>query len=74
MKVTFNLRSGIGPITLDLPGDDDKIISSIKAAIKTDDILDLTDVRGDRFVLPASMIGYVLVPTTEAHRVGFGRA
>lgn len=74
MKVTLNLRSGIGPITLDLPGESENVISTIKAAIKAGEILDLTDVRGDRFMLPASMIGYVLVPTTEAHRVGFGRA
>ena len=33
-----------------------------------------TDTKGDRVVIPASMIGYVLVPTSQSHRVGFGRA
>ncbi len=74
MKVTFNLRSGVGPITLDLPGQDDAIVANIKSAIDSESTLELTDDRGDRVLIPTDAIGYVLFPTTQPHRVGFGRA
>ncbi|WP_099331533.1 DUF3107 domain-containing protein [Actinomyces minihominis] len=74
MKITFNLRSGIGALTLELAGDEEEIMERIKTAIEHGTILDLTDVKGDRVVIPGQAIGYVLVPTSQSHRVGFGRA
>ena len=74
MKVTFNLRSGVGTLSLEVGGNEDEIMAQVKEAIETNSILDLTDTKGDRVVIPASMIGYVLVPTSQSHRVGFGRA
>ena len=73
MKVTLNLRSGIGPVSLDLPGDDEEVLDQIKKSLAEGEILDLTDAKGDRLVIPADAIGYVLVPATQSPRVGFGR-
>ena len=74
MKVTFNLRSGVGTLSLEVAGNEDEIMAQVKEAIETNSILDLTDTKGDPVAIPASMIGYVLVPTSQSHRVGFGRA
>lgn len=68
MKVTFNLRSGVGTLSLEIAGNEDEIMAQVKEAIETNSILDLTDTKGDRVVIPASMIGYVLVPTSQSHR------
>ena len=65
MKVTFNLRSGVGTLSLEIAGNEDEIMAQVKEAIETNSILDLTDTKGDRVVIPASMIGYVLVPTSR---------
>lgn len=73
MNVTFNFRSGVGPLTLELPGEEDAILTQIKIAIEKGEVLDFTDTKGDRVVIPAQMIGYVMAPTTAAHKVGFGR-
>lgn len=73
MKVTFNFRSGVGPLTLDLPGEEADVLDQIKKAIEDSDVLDFTDTKGDRVIIPSTVIGYVMVPTTSAHKVGFGR-
>lgn len=73
MEVTFNLRSGIGPLNLDLDEDEDRLFARIKEAMNNDTLLDLTDTKGDRVVISGRMIGYVLAPTETAHKVGFGR-
>ena len=73
MKITFNFRSGVGPLTLELPGEETDLVNQIKSAIEKGEVLDFTDTKGDRVVIPAEMIGYVIAPTTAAHKVGFGR-
>ena len=73
MKVTFNLRSGIGPVSLDLPGEDEEVLNHIKKSLQEGGLLDLTDAKGDRLVIPSDIIGYVLVPASQSPRVGFGR-
>ena len=73
MKLTFNFRSGVGPLTLDLPGKEEDVLAQVKKAIEDGSVLDLTDTKGDRVIIPATVIAYVMVPTTAAHKVGFGR-
>ncbi len=73
MKVTINLRSGIGPLNLDLDGDEDQIFAQVKDAMTNGTLLDLTDTRGDRVIISGKMIGFVLSPTDTSHKVGFGR-
>lgn len=73
MKITINLRSGIGPIPLEVDGEEEAVLTHIKRTIEENGIVDLTDSKGDRVVIPAAMIGYVMIPATISHRVGFGR-
>lgn len=74
MKLTINFRSALAPLTMDLDRDEHEVLGEVKEAISSDGILDFTDIKGDRIVLPASAIGYVSVPSGVARRVGFGRS
>lgn len=73
MKLTLNFRSALTPLTLDLPGSEDEILAHVKAAIENNEILDLTDTRGERVLVPARSIGYAVVPSPQTTPVGFGR-
>ncbi|MFZ1382593.1 MAG: DUF3107 domain-containing protein [Scrofimicrobium sp.] len=73
MKLVLNLRDGIPPLALDVEGDEETILETVRNAINKGEILDLTDAKGERVLVPASAIGYALVPTRKASPVGFGR-
>lgn len=73
MKLVLNLRDGIPPLALDIEGDEDSVLETVKNAINKGEILDLTDSKGERVLIPASAIGYALVPSRKSSPVGFGR-
>ena len=73
MKLTLNFRHGIAPLTLDLRGSENEVLAQVKQAIDNDEVLDLTDSKGERVLVPASTIGYALVPSRPSTPVGFGR-
>ncbi len=73
MHLTFNFRSGLAPLTLELEGNEDDVLTKVREAIEGKAILDFSDVRGERFLIPAGAIGYVVVPSRPSTPVGFGR-
>lgn len=73
MKLILNLRSGLAPLTLELSGSEEEVLQQVREAIEGNSVLDLTDARGERVIVPASVIGYATVPSRETHPVGFGR-
>ncbi len=73
MHVTFNFRSGLAPLTLELDGSEDDVLAKVRGAIEQKEILDFSDARGERFLIPAASIGYVVVPSRPSTPVGFGR-
>ncbi len=73
MHLTLNFRSGLAPLTLELDGNEDDVLARIRAAIEGKEILDFTDLRGERFLIPATSIGYAVVPSRPSTPVGFGR-
>ncbi len=73
MKLVLNLRDGVAPLTLDIDAEEDVVLNQVREAIKNQEVLDLTDVRGERVLVPSSSIGYALVPTKQQTPVGFGR-
>ncbi len=73
MHLVLNFRSGLAPLNLDLPGEEEEILALVREAIASESLLELTDARGDRYVIPGQSIGYAAIPTHAAHPVGFGR-
>lgn len=73
MKLVLNLRDSVAPLALEIDGDEEAILSQVRKAIETQEILDLTDSKGERVLIPSSSIGYALVPSKQHAPVGFGR-
>lgn len=73
MKLVLNLRDGIPPLSLDVEGDEEAVLEAVRTAIENGEILDLTDSKGERVLVPADAIGYAMVPSRQATPVGFGR-
>lgn len=73
VKLTLNFRAAIAPLTLDIEGDAELILSDLKKAIEDDTVIDFTDKEGERVVIPANAIAYAVVPARTPSPVGFGR-
>lgn len=50
----------------------DDVKKDVSAAIADGSLLELTDKKGRKLVVPGGQIGYVEIGTEEQHRVGFG--
>jgi hypothetical protein len=80
VEITIGVRDIAREITLDVSGDADTIVSDVTAvltkAAKGDGaaVLDLTDEKGNRTIVPASALGYVQIGASEPRRIGFGGA
>ena len=73
MRITFNFRYGLSPLTLELEGDEATLLAQVEDALENGTLLKLTDIKGERVMIPGSEVSYVLIPS-ESHRpVGFGR-
>ena len=73
MKLTLNFRAAITPLSLDIDGDVEDILSQLKKAIEEGTVIDFTDKEGERVVVPADAIAYAVVPARAPSPVGFGR-
>lgn len=73
MKLVLNFRDGVAPLALDLHETEEEVLDMVRAAITGGEILDLSDARGERLLIPAASIAYVMVPSRQTSPVGFGR-
>lgn len=73
MKIVIGLRHGGGQLSFELDWKEEDLVSELQKIRESDGLLDFSDVKGDRVLLPADSIGYILVPTETERRVGFGR-
>ncbi|MBZ2197618.1 DUF3107 domain-containing protein [Occultella gossypii] len=81
MEITIGIKNVARELSLEISEDGDAVVASInealaKAAGGTDGadgaVLDLTDTKGRRVVVPIAALGYVEIGADEPRRVGFG--
>ncbi|MFV0252381.1 MAG: DUF3107 domain-containing protein [Beutenbergiaceae bacterium] len=78
MEITIGVRDVPRELTLEFSGDADKVADQVgevlsKAANGDNGaVLDLTDDRGNRVLVPAATLGYIQIGAQEARQVGFG--
>lgn len=73
MKFQIGLRHGAGLLSFETTFDADQLRQQFEEARESGGILDFTDTRGERALVPADSIAYVLIPSERELRVGFGR-
>lgn len=73
MEITIGVRQVARELTFESPLSPDEIAAEITKAL-SGPVLDLTDARGRRLVIPSDAIGYVEIGADEPRRIGFATA
>ena len=71
MEITIGIRQVAREISVETSLSADEIAAAVEKAL-AGSILDLTDTRGRRVVVPSAAIGYIEIGAEEQRRVGFG--
>lgn len=71
MEITIGIRQVARELTLETTQSADEVTAAVEKAL-AGSILDLTDNRGRRVVVPSEAIGYIEIGAEESRRVGFG--
>ena len=71
MEITIGIRQVAREISVETSLSADEVATAVEKAL-SGSILDLTDTRGRRVVVPSAAIGYIEIGAEEQRRVGFG--
>ena len=72
MEVKFGITDIAREVTIETLATPDEIADQIRTAVENSSLVDLTDDKGRRILVPASKIGYVDLGAPAARAVGFG--
>ncbi|MEO7754002.1 MAG: DUF3107 domain-containing protein [Terracoccus sp.] len=71
MEVRIGVQNVAREITFETALSADELIEAVKAA-RSSDVLELTDDKGGRIVVPTASLGYVTTGAEKKGGVGFG--
>lgn len=71
MNIVIGVRGSARELALELDLDREELARRLDSAIAEQSVLDLVDVKGQRFLVPARSIGYVQMTEQVERRVGF---
>ncbi len=71
MEVRIGVQNVAREITFETALSADELVEAVKAA-RSSDVLELTDDKGGRIVVPTSSLGYVTTGGEKKGGVGFG--
>ena len=71
MEITIGIRQVARELSVETSLSADEVAAAVEKAL-AGSILDLTDTRGRRVVVPSAAIGYIEIGAEEQRRVGFG--
>lgn len=75
VEVKIGIENTARELSLTSKDGADEVYKAVAAALAAGDgVLELTDEKGHRVLVPAAKVAYVEVGTTENRRVGFGAA
>lgn len=72
MEVRIGVQQAARELVLDSTETADAVAQKVADAIAGEGLLDLTDEKGRRVVVPAAKLAYVEIAAAESRRVGFG--
>ena len=72
MEIFIGIRDNTRQLGLDVDMTESELMAKVHEALAaTNGVLDLTDTKGQRTLVPAHAIGYVQIPAETKRRVGF---
>lgn len=72
MEITIGVQNLAREIVVETDETADDVAARVSAALKDGSVLELTDAKGRRVLVPAATIGYVELGSEEQRKVGFG--
>ena len=73
MEIKLGIVQVAREITLETQESADEISSRLAAAVESNGIVELADVKGRKILIPADRVGFVELGSPNARPVGFGR-
>ncbi|MCA5892481.1 DUF3107 domain-containing protein [Isoptericola sp. NEAU-Y5] len=74
MEITIGVQNQARELTLESDETAESVTTAVREAIAGGGVLDLTDSKGRRILVPTASLGYVELGAEEQRRVGFGGA
>lgn len=72
MEVKFGITDIAREVTIETNATPEEVSDQVRQAVLDSSLVDLTDDKGRRILIPASKIGYVDLGAPAARAVGFG--
>lgn len=72
MEVKFGITDIAREVNIETTATAEEVVAQIRQAVADSSVIDLTDDKGRRVLIPASKIGYVDLGAPAARAVGFG--
>ena len=72
MEITIGVQNLNREIVVETDASAEEVAAAVAKALDGGTVLDLTDNRGRRVLVPTATIGYVEIGAEEQRRVGFG--
>ena len=72
MEITIGVQNLARELTVDSDATAEEITKAVTDALSGGPVLELTDSRGRKILVPSATIGYVEIGTEEQRKVGFG--
>jgi hypothetical protein len=71
MNVSIGIRGAARELQFELDLTEEELFAQVESAQSSHSVLTLTDAKGQRALIPADALGYVLIAPDEPRRVGF---
>ena len=71
MNIVIGVRDSARELPLEIDIDEAALVRTIEHVIASSGVVSLTDVKGDRVLVPAAAIAYVQIAHKSDRRVGF---
>ena len=72
MEILIGIRGNKNLLGLDLDMSENELMAKVNEALASDHgVLDITDTKGQRTLVPAHALGYVQIAAKTERRVGF---
>lgn len=72
VEITIGVQNLTREIVVETDASAEEVAAAVAKALDGGTVLDLTDHRGRRVIVPTATIGYVEIGAEEQRRVGFG--
>ncbi|GAA1713479.1 DUF3107 domain-containing protein [Isoptericola hypogeus] len=72
MEITIGVQNQARELAIESDETADAVATAVRDAIADGGVLEITDVRGRRILVPVATLGYIELGAEEQRKVGFG--